>query len=246
MMSKAALITDPNFIDFFVLARHHSFDDEIATGSSLTARVQRDVASHRTLRADRSSRFQFPGTRFETEIFGRQRADRADFCRVPGKDRVKSGVRERNNSGRTGAIIEPENRIPYDLILKTDAARTLDAAFLIEHDQIAERHTFSKAQLFIEEEAALAGTVPHRQILQRALAAFITDWTIQRMGCEQELNGASLPILCFRAFRKDDHALFRFVGTSRFKLGQELDLRRAILHHDLTCGAITHRTSDLH
>ena len=96
---------------------------------------------------------------------------------------------------RTGAVIEAEDRVAHDLILKADAARTLDAAFLVEDDQIAKRHTLSEAQLFIKEEAALAGSMRHGEVLQRALAALIADRAIQRMRSEQELNRASLSIL---------------------------------------------------
>src|ERR1044071_2383254 len=82
VISKSALIADPNFIDFFILTRHHALHCNIASIFRIASRVQRGVTSYRTLCADRSLRIQFPGTRLEAEIARRQRADGTDVSGV--------------------------------------------------------------------------------------------------------------------------------------------------------------------
>jgi len=79
MVRETTLITDPNLVHFFILARHDALDYEITTGFGFTTGIQRNVTAYRTLRTNGSSRFQFPGARFETEIPGGQRPDRADI-----------------------------------------------------------------------------------------------------------------------------------------------------------------------
>src|SRR6266508_4916081 len=81
MMCEATLIADPALIDFFILSRHHTLDNKVAIRSGFTTCVQCNIASDRALRTDRSGRLQLPGTRLETEIPGRQRADRANVDR---------------------------------------------------------------------------------------------------------------------------------------------------------------------
>src|SRR5687767_11907842 len=79
MMHEATFIADPNLIYIFILARHHTFDNEITTCSGFTTRIQRDIASHRALCTDRSRRLQLPRARLETEVHRRQRADRTNI-----------------------------------------------------------------------------------------------------------------------------------------------------------------------
>ncbi len=86
----------------------------------------------------------------------------------------------------------------------------------------------------------------HGQILQGTFAALIANRAIQRMRCEQKFDSAFLSIGCLCRLREDHHAVFHFIRTSGFKLRHELDLRRAVLHHKLAGGAITHRATDLY
>src|SRR5512145_287443 len=200
MIGKATLVAHPDLIDFFILPRHHTLDHKIAVAAlDLTARVQRDVAAHRALRADRSRGLQLPRARLEAEVARRQGTNRADVGGVARENGIKARVREGHDLHGAPALVEAEHRVARDLILETDAARTLDAAFLVEDDQITERHGFPQMEFFIVEKTALAGTMRQGQVLQRALAAFVADRAVERMRREQEFDRAALPILCLGA-----------------------------------------------
>src|SRR5688572_31870133 len=82
MMHKAALVADPDLVDFFILARHYTLDHPIAACFRFTACVQCNIRSHRALRADRGGGLQLPRARFEAEIPRCQRADRANVRSV--------------------------------------------------------------------------------------------------------------------------------------------------------------------
>src|SRR5690349_10423482 len=82
VIRKTSFITDPNLINFFILAGHHTLNSNIAALLGIASRVQGCIASHRALRADRSLHVQFPGTRFEAEVTRRQRADGTDIRSV--------------------------------------------------------------------------------------------------------------------------------------------------------------------
>ena len=68
-----------------------------------------------------------------------------------------------------------------DFILKTNAARTLNASFLIEENQIAQRDILGKMHFLVIQEPAPARTMSHGQILKRTFAAFVTDRTVEGM-----------------------------------------------------------------
>ena len=243
---KATFITDPNLVHFFILTRHDALHHNITTSACFTACVQRGVATHRALCTDRSLHIQFPWARFKAEICSRQRADRANVSGIARENRIKSGVRKRDDLSGACTFIETGHRVACDFILKTDTTRTLNAAFLIQNDEVTERHVFAKPQLFIINKATLARSICHGEILQGALATFIADRTIERMRGKQKFNGTLLPFGRFRRLCNDHHTLFHFICTSGFELGHKLDFRRAVLHHELTGGAIADRTTNLH
>ena len=67
-VAQTALITNPDFIDALMLARHHPLDDPIAARGCFAPHVERQVAAHRAVRTDRSRGAQFPGASTEAEI----------------------------------------------------------------------------------------------------------------------------------------------------------------------------------
>src|SRR5258706_4477927 len=101
-------------------------------------------------------------------------------------------------------------------------------------------------QFFIIDKAALTGTMRHGEILQRTFTALIADRAIERMRSKQKFNRALLSISCLCRLRQDDHAFFHFIGAGCLQFWHPLDLRRAILHHKLTSGTITHWAAQLH
>lgn len=79
VVGKPAFITNPDFVDTFILAWHHAFNHNFTANCCLSAHIERQIAAHRAMSADRSHRFQLPGAGFEMEINGGQGTNRADI-----------------------------------------------------------------------------------------------------------------------------------------------------------------------
>ena len=138
MIGKATLVAHPDLVDLFILARHDPLDGNFSIRPGFAAGIEGDVAAHRALRANRGGSFHLPGARTKAEIRGGQRADRADIGGVAGEDRVESRFRIGNDLGGTAALVEAQHRLAGNLVLETDAAGALDAAFTVQPDQIAQ------------------------------------------------------------------------------------------------------------
>ena len=133
MMPKTAFVTQPNFVHLFVLARHDAFDDSLPVPAR-AARVQVRVAAHCAVRAYGGRVLQFPWPRAETEIGAGERANRAYVRGVAGEMAVEAGLRKGDNLQRAPALIEAYNRLPDQFILKTGAARALDATLAVKEN----------------------------------------------------------------------------------------------------------------
>src|SRR5262245_40958264 len=96
-MTEAALVANPNFVDGFVLARHHALDDLRAARRRFAPGAEREIATNRAVRTNGSGRSHLPRARAEAEVFRGQRADRANISRVAGKLGVKAGIGERDD-----------------------------------------------------------------------------------------------------------------------------------------------------
>ena len=84
--------------------------------------------------------------------------------------------------------MECENVVTDNFVLKTDAACTLDAALLIQKNEIAKRDMLVEFHLIFVFHACNAGAIRHGEILQGAFAALIADRTIERVTGQQELE----------------------------------------------------------
>ena len=69
------------------------------------------------------------------------------------------------------------------------------------------------------DEAALAGSVGDRLVLQRALAALVADRAVERVVDEQELEDAVLRLLGDVGFGLDDHAVAHREHAARLQAG---------------------------
>ena len=78
-------------------------------------------------------------------------------------------------------VMKCDHRLIDDFTLESRAARALDTTLAIEKYQLAQRNILSGAQLIVEIEPAGVLPMTNRQILQRALAPLVTDWTIKWM-----------------------------------------------------------------
>ncbi len=105
------------------------------------------------------------------------------------------------------AGFHPKHGLVHHFFLEADAAPAKDAAFLVQDDQIAQRHMLREVLLILILEATLAGTMLHGEILQRAFASLIADGTIQRMGGEQKLDDLPPGFHRLLTHHAHDHAL---------------------------------------
>ena len=109
------------------------------------------VATRRATSADAFGFLQEPDTHLETEIGGSERADRTNI------DRVKRIIIFQPLAGMCGqhritaAIDKPEYVIARDLLTKTNAARTENAALIIEPNSRAEYDVFRFLDFVFEE-----------------------------------------------------------------------------------------------
>ena len=102
-------------------------------------------------------RRQLPRPRAEAEVRRGQRAHRADVGRVSREDRIKSRLGHRDDPHRRarGRRSSAPGRPAISSWNRTQRA-ALDAALLVQEDQLAQRHVLLQVHLLVEQEAALA------------------------------------------------------------------------------------------
>ncbi len=146
------------------------------------------------------------GPRLEPVRLRCERADRADLHGVAGEVRRERRVGEREHLRLVAPSHEADQRIAGDLAREAGAAIAEDAALAIEEDEVADRDRLLEVTLLLDE-AALAGTVRHRLVLQRALAALVAHGAVERVVDQQELEDAVLRLLHRGRGGVHDHAV---------------------------------------
>ena len=111
--------------------------------------------------------------------------------------------------------MERQHIIPGDLILKANAARALDAPFLVKENQVTQRNVLVQLHLVTENHPACARPVFQRLVLQRAFATLVANRAVERVARQEEFN----------------HVLAR----SFYRLGGGAD-HQPIAHGSRTCG----------
>ena len=135
--------------------------------------------------------------------------------------------------------MEGQYRIADQFILKTGAARALNAAFAVEEDQIAQRVMLRQVHLIGQRKARIAFTVAHRQVLQRTFAALVADRAVQRVAGQQKFNDVIARFFDLRRRGADGQAFaddgrtsgghFRLPADDRLALCIELRLLRILI-----------------
>src|SRR4029450_9869036 len=108
------------------------------------------------------------------------------------------------------------------------AAVAEDAAFAVERDRRRDRDRLLEGAL--RERVARDRRAPaERQVLERALAALVADWAVERVVDEDELEGRVLAVGGqLRGLGSlDDHAVGRGQRAARLELRDALDLDEA-------------------
>ena len=109
-------------------------------------------------------------------------------------------------------------------MLEAHTARALDAAFAVQVDQITQRHMLGQMHFFIEQKAAVAGSIFHGQVLQRAFAALVANRAIQRMRGQQEFQHILAGSLSLsRSYRTHHHAFRDRCGAGSFQFGPKTE-----------------------
>jgi hypothetical protein len=103
-------------------------------------------------------------------------------------------------------VVKCDHRIVYNFALEPCTASTLDASLAIKKYQIAQRDVFGAVQLIIKIEPATVLTMTDGEVLQRTFAPFVTDWTIQRMAGQKELDDVPSRVRHFVGVGPDNHS----------------------------------------
>src|SRR5205085_222782 len=137
--------------------------------------------------ADAFRFLQKPNPHFETEIGRSERADRADINRVERIIIFQTLARMRGQHGVAAAINKSEHIVIHNLLAKTNATRTENAALIVQGHARSQLHRFRFLDLVLQEARA-GRTVLDTEFLKLALAGLIADRAIERMIDEEEFH----------------------------------------------------------
>src|SRR5205807_4313237 len=100
------------------------------------------VAASRAARADTFRFLQKPNTHFKSEIGRSERADWTDVDRIERVIVLESFAGMRSQHGVTAAIDKAEHIVLYDLVTKSNASRTENAALIIKRHARSDLNSF--------------------------------------------------------------------------------------------------------
>ena len=145
-----------------------------------------------------------PGPGAEAVGVAGQRPDRAEVGDVAVEGRDVGAVVEGADEGAVAALEQLQLLVLGDLLAEADAAVAEDAALAVDRDQRRELDRLLEVALVVDE-AALARAPAHRDVLQRAFAAFVADRAVERVVDEEELDHRALRVLDLVGAGVDDH-----------------------------------------
>jgi len=134
----------------------------------------------------------------------------------------------------------------YMLVLEPGASSALDTSFAIKEDQLPERVVLGETDLVIKKKPAFARPVLHGEVLQRALAALVANWAIERMGGEQVFDNFVAPL--YRLLARDPYlpTLADRDRAGGLEVGSKLNHRIAsFVEKRFACCSIATRAPDL-
>ena len=104
------------------------------------------------------------------------------------------------------ALDDAELRIAEDRSLESHAAGAENAALLVEEDHVAQVHALAqRAPLLVGARAPLAGV--ECEVLESALARFVTNRAIERVVLQEELEDHPARLVGGLARREHQHSL---------------------------------------
>jgi hypothetical protein len=218
---EPALVAEPALVDLGMVPRDDALDLSLASRGF-------DVAAHRAEPADRRHVLDLPGPRFEPVLRRRERAHRTELDHVSGERRTVGLVLERGDDRLRSSLAGDELTVLGDVGREARAAVAEDAAFAVEGDRRRDRDRLLEGPL--REGVTRHRRAPaERQVLERALAAFVADRAVERMVDEDELEGRVLPVggRLRGLGGADDHSVRRRQGAAGLELRHALDLDEA-------------------
>ena len=180
MGTEASAITEKVAVDLAVVAVVHAFEIAVAL-------ARKDVAAHRTARADRRRRLQVPLARvLPGERPVREHARRADLDQVAGEFVLELAVRRAAEVHPAAGTQRFQVRTTGVVAVEAHAPITGDAPIHLVADERAK--VLIAPGSFRTPIAALGMARHDGHVLQVALAALLADRTVVRMVFHQPLD----------------------------------------------------------
>ena len=178
------------------------------------------------MRADGLASAQLPGAGLVTEGFAGERAHGANVDHVAREFGVH-GVADKGFDFRVlAAMGHAQLHAAGNFLAKAHATGAMDAtAHLFHADEWPDVLVEDQAFFFVVTRGTTA--ITHRQILQLAFAALVTDGAIQWMVDEQEFHHRLLRLDSAIGFGVHHHALRHRCGAGRHGLGGFLHVHQA-------------------
>jgi hypothetical protein len=130
--------------------------------------------------ARRFNLFKIPRTSLKAIGRRRERTNRTDLNNVAREVRAKRQIRECGDLDIRPSSDEFNQGLSGHFIGKARATIALYASLPIEQDELRDRYWFRIVTLFFDK-ARLARTEREGLVLERALATFVTDGTVERV-----------------------------------------------------------------
>ena len=180
LVEHAAGIGEPGGVHRVVAARRDAVEHALTTRDG-------GVHADRGLGVDARRLLEEPHAHLEAEVRRGQRADRADVHRVERVIVLELLARVARERAVAAAVHEAEHVVLRDLLAEANAARTEDAALVIERDTRPELGALGLHVLLLDE-ARVAAAVGGGVLLELALAGLVADRAVERVVDEEELG----------------------------------------------------------
>src|SRR5205814_6526039 len=185
------------------------------------------VAAGRTTGAEAFRFLQKPDAHLEAEIGRSQRADRTNVDSVERIIIFQPLARMRGQHAMAPAIDKTEDIIVRDLLAKPNAARTKNAAFVIQRDARSELDVFRLLH-FVFEKARRSVAVLDAEFLEPAFARLIADRAIERMIDEKKFHYALAAFLRQRRIGLDPHPFAHILRAGNLRTRHPVDQRHPV------------------
>ena len=157
--------------------------------NGVLAAGDQDIRAHAAIHIDALGFLQKPDTHLEAEVFAGESAHGADIHRVQRVVVVELLAGIDRQGGVAASVQEAQHIVVGDFLHEADAARAHDAAFVVEHDALAEVHALWLFHLLFDETGFALAELDGK-FLQTTLTRLIANRTVERVVDEQKFHHA--------------------------------------------------------